>query len=425
MIGKAQSKDTTVAVTASEQREVISSISSLLNNRYVFPEVAKETSDLLMSNLNKGVYSSLRDPISFSGRLTSDLQLVTKDKHLGVRVDPDYIRDIRARQGTSSDPKATTAMLQRMKNNNYGFKEVKLLDGNIGYLDLRSFVDPQYAGETAVAAMNFLSNADALIIDLRKNTGGNPAMIQLICSYLFSANPVHLNNFYFRPSNQTTQTWTLPFISGKRRPDVDVYILTSRGTFSAAEEFTYDLKSLKRATVVGEVTGGGANPGGLEIINDRFAIFVPIGRAINPVTNTNWEGTGVTPDIPVAASNALIVAQEKALEKLALKDSSNPHNIYQWLLTSLRAKQNPFLPEIQQQKDLTGKYGPYTVSSESNKLYLSFEPGSKALLVPLSADFYDVEDKMLRVQFVREKTGKINSVEIVEVTGERQRLEKI
>jgi C-terminal processing protease CtpA/Prc len=171
-----------------------------------------------------------------------------------------------------------------------------------------------------VAAMNFLANTDALIIDLRRNGGGDPAMVALISSYLFDAQPVHLNDLYFRPDDSTRQWWTLPYVPGKRYgAKKEVYVLTSKRTFSAAEEFTYNLKCLKRAKIVGETTGGGAHPGGGRRINEHFAIWVPSGRAINPITKTNWEGTGVTPDVDVPQDQSLKVAHNAAMNSILAK----------------------------------------------------------------------------------------------------------
>ncbi|HYE54619.1 MAG TPA: S41 family peptidase, partial [Chitinophagaceae bacterium] len=248
-------------LTKAEQKQVIDSISRLLDVNYVFQDVAKKMGALLLSNYNNGTYASVTDPQAFAIRLTGDLQSVSKDKHLNVQLAPDFVKELRQRPNGPGGGEVPPSIVANWKMNNFGFREVKILDGSIAYIDLREFSDPKYAGETAIAAMNFVSNANALIIDLRKNGGGSPAMIQLITSYLFNEEPVHLNNFYFRPTNLNSQTWTLPYVPGKRRPDIDVYVLTSRLTFSAAEEFTYNLKNLKRATVIGEVTGGGANPG--------------------------------------------------------------------------------------------------------------------------------------------------------------------
>jgi C-terminal processing protease CtpA/Prc len=170
-------------------------------------------------------------------------------------------------------------------------------------------------GDTVAATMNFVANTDYLIFDLRDNGGGDPAMVRLICSYLFGDKSVHLNDLYMRKENKTEEYWTIPNVPGKKFLDKDVYVLTSNRTFSGAEEFSYNLKNLKRATIIGETTGGGAHPGDFERLTDHFGAFVPVGRAINPITKTNWEGTGVEPDIKVPRDQALKTAYLNALNK--------------------------------------------------------------------------------------------------------------
>jgi hypothetical protein len=174
---------------------------------------------------------------------------------------------------------------------------------------------PAVAGETATAAMTFLSSTDAVIFDLRENGGGDPSMVAFLTSYLLGPRAVHLNDFYSRPTNETRQSWTLPYVPGRRLTEADVYILTSSRTFSGAEEFTYNLKHLKRATIVGEATRGAAHTVEGRRINANFAIAVPTGRPINPVTKTNWEGVGVKPDVAVSPERALTAAHLMALEK--------------------------------------------------------------------------------------------------------------
>jgi C-terminal processing protease CtpA/Prc len=206
---------------------------------------------------------------------------------------------------------------------NHTFTKVERLRGNIGYIEFLNFLDPDLAADTVAAAMNFVNGTDALIIDMRSNGGGSPAMVALVCSYLFGPEPVHLNDLYWREGNRTDEFWTKKEVSGKRYLNKDVYVLTSKRTFSGAEEFTYNLKNLKRATIVGETTGGGAHPGTGFRLSDHFGMFVPTGRAISPITKTNWEGTGVTPDVDVPADQALLVARLMALKK-SLTTLSNP-----------------------------------------------------------------------------------------------------
>nr|WP_314895893.1 S41 family peptidase [uncultured Flavobacterium sp.] len=417
VISFANAQSNQLKVNLEEQKLVVKVIDSLLNSNYVFPNVAKTMTNSLSDNLNKGEYNLITDPILFSERLTIDLQSISKDKHVKVQLNPKYIKEVNAlnsQQNNKDD--FPISLLETWKMNNYGFKEVKILEGNIGYIDLRNFSRPEFAAETAVAAMNFVSNSNAIIFDLRKNGGGSPQMIQLITSYLFGADPVHLNDFYFRPRNEIMQTWTLPYISGKRSVDVPVYVLTSNTTFSAAEEFAYNLKSLKRATIIGEVTGGGANPGGDQIINDRFVIFIPFGRAINPITNTNWEETGVQPDIKVPAIEALSVAQQKILENLSVIDSINPNSIYSWLLSEHKLKQNSLTLTDKQLKEYQGAFGTKTVTVENGQLLYPYSLMRKAILIPLGNDLFKVEDTLLRVQFIR-KVRKISSIQVENVNG--------
>jgi retinol-binding protein 3 len=299
-------------VTDRERANVVYSIGILLQENYIFPEMADSMSARIISNLRKGLYQSITSPEDYADKLTQDLQSVSHDKHIRVVFN-------KAREGSPASKDNT-----KSKNDingipvrdNYGFKDAKILDGNIGYLDLRFFADTSIAKNAALTTMNYLCGADALIIDLRNNRGGSPAMVALILSYFFTDKPVHLNSFYWRRSNRTTETWTLPKLPGILRPDIDLYILTGSLTFSGGEEFAYDLKNLKRATLIGETTGGGANIGGEIKATRRFKVFIPFGRAVNPITKTNWEGIGVEPDIKTTSETAFDTAKIKALKKL-------------------------------------------------------------------------------------------------------------
>lgn len=391
-------------LTINEQQMVIDSIEKKLNANYVFPEVAAKMAASIKDKLAKGDYKSIKDPRQFASTLTTDLQAVSNDKHLRVSFAPEQI----AEQQQTVTPEDSIAFLNRyinsMKRDNFGFKELKIMSGNIGYLDLRSFSNVEFAGPTAVAAMNFLSNSDAIIIDLRKNGGGSPQMIQLISSYLFDSEPVHLNNFYWRPADSNTQTWTLPHVSGTRSAKTPVFVLTSGGTFSAAEEFSYNLKNLKRATLIGETTGGGAHPGGTDILTDRFTIWLPTGRAINPITNTNWEGTGVKPHIEVPADKALDVAYSKALELLMEKSEDEEMKaLYQWPLAEIKVKNNPVKLEVSSLKKFAGTYGPRKVTLENGVLFYQRDQGIKYELYPFSDHEFMLKGlETFRIRFLSE-----------------------
>ena len=262
-------------------------------------------------------YDQITSARQFAEKLTADLQAVSHDKHLRVRYSYESIpvRKDDNREPTAEEREQIRRELGRI---NYGFERVERLPGNLGYIDLRGFTPAEIGGgETVAAAFNFLANTDALIIDLRKNGGGDPNQVALICSYLFGSERVHLNDLHWRDGKgeKVEEFWTLKDVPGRRYEGKDVYVLTSNYTFSGAEEFSNNLKTLKRATIVGETTGGGANPGGGNRLSEHFGAFIPSGRAVNPITKTNWEGTGVEPDVKVPADQALHVAQLSALKK--------------------------------------------------------------------------------------------------------------
>jgi hypothetical protein len=409
----ATAQEAPAPLTSEEKKEVIDSVSAIVERLYVFPEVGEAIAKHLRKKQKKGEYASLSDPFEFAQMLTEDVRSVNNDLHLRVRFDPQTIADWRS----AETPEDSLTLVQRWRRmgqlSNYGFEEVKILEGNIGYLKLNEFYNvDEESGATAVAAMNFLSNADALIIDLRTNGGGSPAMIQLISSYLFDPQPVHLNTFYYRPQDEYTQTWTLPHVEGKRRPDIEVYVLTSKRTFSAAEEFSYNLRNLERATLVGEVTGGGAHPGGTQIAADRFTVWVATGRAINPITQTNWEGSGVKPHIEVSAEEALLTARIHATEKLITKSEGQEKFQYEWALAGLKAEQNPAAPDQNLLQSYAGTYGPRVLTYEDGHLYYQREGREKYQLIPMSDDLF----MMKEVPYFRLEV-KVKDAKAVGLTG--------
>jgi hypothetical protein len=303
-------------IDAATRTRVIDGAIVQLNEFYVFPETAKKMGDLVKSKQKKGDYDSITDGDAFARMLTQNFQDVSHDKHLHVNYSPAPMPD---RHEGPPDADEIARYRKDMERMNCGFDKVEILSGNVGYLKFNFFADPDICGPTAVAAMNFLANVDAIIFDLRENGGGDPKMIAFISTYLFS-DATHLNDLWERKGDVTHQYWTLPYVPGKLLGDKPpAYVLTSKQTFSGAEEFSYNLKNLKRATIIGETTGGGAHPVSGHRIDDHFMIGVPFARAINPISKTNWEGTGVEPDVKVPAADALATAQKLAAEKLGSK----------------------------------------------------------------------------------------------------------
>jgi hypothetical protein len=306
------------ALDAATRQRVVDNVIAAMNERYVFPDVAKKVEAALRDPAQRRALDA-DDPKEFARRLTDALQAQTRDKHLRVMATEQPVPEATEAHRPAAEDIARFKAQEEARN--FGVERVERLPGNIGYLELRGFANAEWAGEAVASAMSLLAHTEALIVDLRRNGGGDPATVALVTSYLLDER-THLNDLYFRPENQTTQYWSLDWVPGKRfggkKP---VYVLTSARTFSGAEEFSYNLKNLKRATLIGETTGGGAHPGELRKVGTHFRMFVATGRAINPISKTNWEGTGVEPDIKVRADDALRTAQLRALP--AIRDKAS------------------------------------------------------------------------------------------------------
>ena len=302
-----------IALDAAERKSVIDGAIAQLKEYYIYPDTAQKMADAVLAHEKAGDYDRITDGSTFASRLTDDMQAVSHDRHLHVNYAPFKIPDDHNDGGPS--PEEEARFRKDLEHDNCGWRKVEILPGNIGYVRFDEFAPPDWCGATVVAAMNFLAHTDAIIFDLRHNGGGDPKMVDFVVSYLFDK-PTHINDLYFRKDDKTTQYWTLPYVPGPRLASQPVFVLTSKRTFSGGEEFCYDLKTQKRATLVGETTGGGAHPVAGHRIDDHFEIGVPAGRPINPITQKDWEGTGVTPDVAVSSEDALTKAQQLATDKL-------------------------------------------------------------------------------------------------------------
>ena len=410
LIFSQEAKDRTL--DASQKQAIVDEVSNLLNQKYIFVETAKKMEEQIRGRLKNGDYDKLAGAREFAQGVSQDLSFVSKDKHLGFAYAPEQAAEMRRRMSQNEDEAraARERQLAAAKRDNFGFRRVEQLAGNIGYLDFRYFAPANRGGRTAVAGLNFLAHCDAVIIDLRQNGGGDPSQIQLISSYFFPE-PTHLNDIYTRSEDKTENFWTLPYVPGTLLDQADLYILTSARTFSGAEEFSYNMKNLKRATLVGETTGGGAHPTDALIVQTDFVLRVPNARAINPITKTNWEGTGVTPDIQVPAAQAFDRAYTMALEKLAAKASdAQRKSELEWILFGQKAKLNS--PHVDEKilKTYAGLYGDRKVTLENGVLQYQ-RTGPKYRLIPLTETLFAVEGlDYFRVEFVM-KQGK--AVELI------------
>lgn len=310
-----------MAVDKALRGEVLDGVIANLNSYYIFPEQARQIETALRNKQASGGYDAITSAEDLAATLTADIHQVNNDRHIDVAYSEALLTEAEFEE--SEDEALTTEQVAELKRLNYGVHAASRLPGNIGYLDIQSFPPAEAAAPKYAAAMSLLSDTKALIIDLRANHGGEPEAVALLASYLFDTR-THLNDIYLRDGNQTIEMWTQDTLAGPRYGGQrKVYLLTSEDTFSAGEDFAYALKNLKRATLIGKATGGGAHPGSPHRINEHFAMIVPSGRSISPITKTDWEGTGVLPDVEMDPDDALVQAQILIL-KDQLATEKNP-----------------------------------------------------------------------------------------------------
>ena len=309
---QAPAQEADVAVTPALADSVALAAAGRVAAGYGFAAKGEDAARALRRGVRAGRYRALATPAALVDSLTADLRRATGDAHLQVV----YSRRARtAPPGAGRGAEDAARDREAAAWRNYGILEVERLDGNVGFLEIGRFDDPALAGATLAAAMTFISGTDALVIDLRNNGGGNASMVALLASY-FGPDATLLSTLHHRDSADDAQLWTLPHVAGPRYLDRPVYVLVSGRTFSAAESFAYELKARGLATVVGEPTRGGANPGGWEMIGTHFGVFVPTARVESATTHGNWEGVGIRPDVAVAAADAKKAAHRAALERL-------------------------------------------------------------------------------------------------------------
>jgi hypothetical protein len=301
-------------------REIVQTAIAILRSRYVFPDRAAQAAADLEARIGAGEYDDMSES-ELAEQLTSQLYAVCADKHLRVHVHPERMRRM-ARRADGDKSRQDMQVIGRLDN--FGIHRVERLEGNVGYVDLRRVALPQNAGSSIAAAMELVSGTYALIFDVRRNGGGSPDGVVFWCSYLFDGPGTHFNDIFEAETGETRQFWSLSYVPGSRYVDKPVYLLTSHETFSGGEDFCYTLQALGRAELIGETTGGGAHPTGMRPLSATMAISVPFARSVNPITGTNWEGTGVVPDVSVAAGEAYDVAYAMALRHVLSLDPPPP-----------------------------------------------------------------------------------------------------
>jgi Peptidase family S41 len=309
---------TETKLDATEKQRVVEAAIKNLKAHYFDPDVAQKMADALLAREKSGDDAAATDGSAFADLLTKQMRDVSHDMHLELAYSQDHLPasrfDALGRPlGPTPDDHARYRKI--MEQENCTFEKAQIVAHNIGYLKLNSFPDPSICRPKAVAAMASLNDADAIIFDLRDNRGGEPEMVALMAAYLFDR-----PEYWYNPRENTTQrSWTQSPVPGNKLADKPVYVLTSARTFSGAEQFSYDLKMLKRATLVGETTGGAAHSGVFYRIDDHFGIAIPETKPINPFSKTDWAEKGLEPDVKVKAADALETAMKLAQSRLQIK----------------------------------------------------------------------------------------------------------
>jgi len=356
-------------------RAKVEALAKAIDTQFFDEARAHKIAAELRAEARKGAYDRLIDPRDFSAALTERLQPL--DRHFAVNWSPPS-HEAGPRPGGG-----LPSFLSR--RGGYGFAAVRILPGNIGYIDMRGFAhfEPtgdQAAREAADAALALVAATDAVIFDLRDNGGGSPAMVGYLVGHFTPDGAKIYNTFKTRGEPDSDEAPTVP-IKVERRLTVPLYVLTSGRTASAAESFAYTLQSAKRAVVVGEASGGGANPGGPAELGDGLSVFISGGTPINPITGKNWEGTGVIPDVAVPVGEALTRAQVLALAKLDAAQLGEPAlTENRWALEALRSH-----PKIAAETlaAYAGGYGPFVAAMDGERLTLRTGRRPPSVLAPL------------------------------------------
>jgi hypothetical protein len=399
-----------------DQKKIINTICEKLEEIHAFPEYNLEICNGLLKNFEDAKYTAYTTLQTFADQLDEDLEILRGDKHLGIFYDSKMAADMESQNEEGEDAGyLTPQMIEEERKRNFGFKELKIMPGNIGYMDLRIFFPPKYAGETAVASMNYLSNCDALIIDLRNNGGGWDEMVTFLMSYFFDNDEsVTLSTTYSRYEDEYYQSNIFSYVPGNLLFNIPVFILTSRSTFSGAEAFAHYMKHFNKATLVGETTRGGQNPVEIQAVGYGLIMLIPSWKQLSSVSEVGWEGVGVTPHIEVDVNDAIQVAHLKALEELIQNvEGKKEKSRYIWIVDGLNATGNPVSVDESILKSYAGKYGIITIYYEKGDLYYQYGDRSKMLMIPMSENYFmvDVYDH-LRVKFLVENNSTVGIEQI-------------
>ena len=387
-------------LTKAEKTEILGKLIKKIENIYPFATVSEKIVAGLETQFSNGYYDDINSPVEFATQLSSSLENLSKDKHMELNYNPDLAKALLEESSDGSDFTEEEAKTEIW--NNYGFRELKILDGNIGYLNLSVFFATDYAGKIADISMAYFSNCKALIIDLRENGGGWGDMVDYLLGYLIdNKEPLVLNIAESTLDSTVYSEVVSAYVPGAKLVNIPIYILTSQSTASAAEAFTTHLKYFNsNTTIVGKKTSGAENPVEHIAIDERFVLQIPAWKKIYSKNPVVWEGVGVTPDIEVEPDDALLTAYKDALQKLMKStDEQLAIDKYQWALDGISASYNNV--DVNKIKEYAGQYGSIQIKYVDEKLFYQPENGSSNQLIPISDNYFVVEGiSYFRIKFI-------------------------
>jgi len=342
---------TSPQIGAEGKAEVIDSVVAVFKRHYVHLNLVGRIEAELREHLQSGKYDQNSNLSRLLTELSRDLVRITGDKHINLL----YVTDKQLAE--DEDGTMETQMRYFHARSNYGFRAAEILPGNVGYIDLRAMSPPKWSERVADGCLNMISNADAIIVDLRNNSGGSPDMVRWM-SGAFLADPVHLTTFVDRNGHAVDSSFSDDLDDRYDLSNIPLFLVTGPKAASGAEELAYNLKHLGRAVVVGQKTAGAAGLASLEHVRSlNIKIMIPKHQPIHPVTGSNWEGTGVQPDIPANDDNALDVAHLEALKALrAIVEDPDQHSELDWEVVSLQSKLHPYKTPTADLGELEGSY---------------------------------------------------------------------
>lgn len=412
-------------------RATVTEVADAIQTYYYDIDRAKEIATALRGEAAQGRYDRYDDPRDLATALSERIRPLDGHFRVNWRA-PDAAGKapgpaMRPGPGPGPGPSGA-APVDFSPRRNYGLRRVEVLPGNVGYIDLRElphfeFGDPNEPARRALeAALQLVAATDSVIIDLRDNGGGSPASVGYLTSAFTPKNADIYNRFRLRRGDEMRSDSEAPADwYPNPRLQVPLYVLTSARTGSAAEALAYTLKNAGRAVVVGQASGGAANPGGDIPLAAGFSVFVSFGSPVSPITHGNWEGTGVIPDVAVAPADALATAQRLALEAALKQGLSGAAAVdTRWALDALQAQAAPV--DNANAADYLGEYERIQIGQDGGRVILRNGKRPPQPLATLQRDlFYVAADPSVRVKFERASDGRVAALEILRSDGSSNR----